>query len=56
MPRHHLTNWSYVCGGEVFQRWRGFPTKTIGIDFGITGGKFEGSPRLGALPGLSFDF
>ena len=31
-------------------------TKTIGIDFGITGGKFEGSPRLGALLGLSFDF
>ena len=31
-------------------------TKTVGIDFAVTAGKFEGSPRLGALLGLSFDF
>jgi hypothetical protein len=28
----------------------------MGIDFGVTGGKFEGAPRMGALLGFSIDF
>jgi hypothetical protein len=31
-------------------------TKSLGLDFAITGGRFEGSPRLGAAVGLSVDF
>ncbi len=31
-------------------------TKVVGLDFAITGGKFEGSPRVGAAFGISFDF
>lgn len=31
-------------------------TKVVGLDFAITGGKFEGSPRVGAALGISFDF
>lgn len=31
-------------------------TKTLGFDFAITGGKYEGSPRLGGAFGFSFDF
>ncbi len=30
--------------------------KVIGLDFALTGGKFEGSPRVGAAFGVSFDF
>ena len=30
--------------------------KVLGLDFAITGGKFEGSPRVGAALGISFDF
>jgi len=31
-------------------------SKTIGLDFAATGGKYEGSPRLGGLFGISIDF
>jgi len=31
-------------------------SKSIGLDFAATGGKFEGSPRAGALFGISIDF
>lgn len=31
-------------------------TKTVGLDLAVTGGKFEGSPRLGMLIGISVDF
>jgi len=31
-------------------------TKTVGLDFAVTGGKFEGSPRVGMLIGISVDF
>jgi hypothetical protein len=31
-------------------------TKSIGLDFAATGGKFEGSPRAGATFGISIDF
>ncbi len=31
-------------------------TKTVGLDFAITGGRFEGSPRVGMLIGISVDF
>lgn len=30
--------------------------KIVGLDFAITGGKYEGSPKLGAAFGFSFDF
>ena len=30
--------------------------KTVGLDFALTGGKFEGSPRIGAAFGISLDF
>jgi hypothetical protein len=30
--------------------------KTVGLDFAVTGGKFEGSPRLGGAFGISLDF
>jgi hypothetical protein len=31
-------------------------SKTIGLDFAVTGGKYEGSPRLGGAFGISVDF
>ena len=31
-------------------------SKLVGLDFALTGGKFEGSPRVGAALGISFDF
>jgi hypothetical protein len=31
-------------------------TRTVGLDFAVTGGKFEGSPRLGGAFGISVDF
>jgi hypothetical protein len=31
-------------------------SKSIGLDFAITGGKFEGAPRLGGSVGISVDF
>jgi len=31
-------------------------SKSIGLDFAATGGKFEGSPRAGGLFGISIDF
>jgi hypothetical protein len=30
--------------------------KSIAVDFAATGGKFEGSPRLGGALGISIDF
>jgi len=30
--------------------------KSLGLDFAVTGGKFEGSPRLGGAFGISVDF
>jgi hypothetical protein len=31
-------------------------SKTVSLDFGVTGGKFEGSPRLGGAFGISLNF
>jgi hypothetical protein len=30
--------------------------KSLGLDFAVTGGRFEGSPRLGGAFGISVDF
>jgi len=31
-------------------------SRSVGLDFAATGGKFEGSPRLGGAFGVSIDF
>jgi len=31
-------------------------SKSVGLDFAATGGKYEGSPRLGGAFGISIDF
>jgi hypothetical protein len=36
--------------------WKYVIKKNVGLDFSVTGGKFEGSPRLGGAIGVSLDF
>ncbi len=40
-----------VLGGGKF-----LLRKSVGLDFAVTGGKFEGSPRVGGSLGISLDF